>query len=108
MGSPGAGFEGGVAVEVVAGDQPRYPALADPAVAGDLGLAAAFDEYAVMTRRAFDTRGNLADQLFRCLETPYSEVLKYNTVPATKSPCQRIFPLAWFRFRRTVESVEVE
>ena len=38
-----------------------------------------------MTRRAFDTRGNLADQLFRCLETPYSDVLKHNTVPATKS-----------------------
>jgi hypothetical protein len=52
---------------------------------------------AVMTRRAFDTRGNLADQLFRCLETPYSDVLKHNTVPATKKPGQRIFPLAWFR-----------
>ena len=39
---------------------------------------------AVMTRRAFDTRGNLADQLFRCLETPYSDVLEHNTVPATK------------------------
>ena len=38
---------------------------------------------AVMTRRAFDTRGNLADQLFRCLETPYSDVLEHNTVPAT-------------------------
>jgi len=39
---------------------------------------------AVMTRRAFDTRGNLADHLFRCLETPYSDVLEHNTVPATK------------------------
>jgi hypothetical protein len=37
----------------------------------------------VMTRRAFDTRGNLADQLFRCLETPYSDVLKHNTVSPT-------------------------
>ena len=36
-----------------------------------------------MTRRAFDTRGNLADQLFRCLETPYSDVLEHNTVLAT-------------------------
>ena len=44
-----------------------------------------------MTRRAFDTRGNLADQLFRCLETPYSDVLEHNAVPATKSPGQRIF-----------------
>jgi hypothetical protein len=39
---------------------------------------------AVMTRRAFDTRGNLADQLFRCLETPYSDVLEHNTAPATR------------------------
>jgi hypothetical protein len=38
---------------------------------------------AVMTRRAFDTRGNLADQLFRCLETPYSDVLEHNTVSAS-------------------------
>ena len=45
VGSSGAGFEGGVAVEGVAGDQPRYPALGDPVVAGDLRLAAAFDEY---------------------------------------------------------------
>ena len=44
-GRSGAGFEGGVAVEGVAGDQPRYPALGDPVVAGDLGLVAAFDEY---------------------------------------------------------------
>ena len=36
-----------------------------------------------MTRRAFDTRGNLADQLFRCLETPYSDVLEHSAVPAT-------------------------
>jgi len=36
---------------------------------------------AVMTRRAFDTHENLADQLFRCLETPYSDVREYNTVP---------------------------
>jgi len=40
---------------------------------------------AVMTRRAFDTRGNLADQLFRCLETPYSDVLEHNTVSPTMS-----------------------
>jgi hypothetical protein len=40
-----AGFEGRVAVEGVAGDQPRYPALGDPVVVGDLRLAAAFDEY---------------------------------------------------------------
>ena len=45
MGSSGAGFEGGVAVVGVAGDEPRYPTLGDPVVAGDLGLAAAFDEY---------------------------------------------------------------
>jgi hypothetical protein len=45
---------------------------------------------AVMTKRAFDTRGNLADQLFRCRETPYSDVLEHHTFPATKSPCQRI------------------
>jgi hypothetical protein len=37
-----------------------------------------------MTRRAFDTRGNLADQLFRSLETPYSDVLKHSAVPATR------------------------
>ena len=37
--------EGGVAFEGVAGDEPRYPALGDPVVAGDLRLAAAFDEY---------------------------------------------------------------
>jgi hypothetical protein len=43
-----------------------------------------------MTRRAFDTRGNLADQLFRCLETPYSDVLKHNTVPATNVMLQDI------------------
>jgi len=53
---------------------------------------------AVMTRRAFDTRGNLADQLFRCLETPYSDVLEHNTVPATKTPGQIMFSLAWFSF----------
>ena len=45
VGSSGAGFEGVVTFEGVAGDQPRNPALAGPAVAGDLGLAAAFDEY---------------------------------------------------------------
>jgi len=45
VGSSRAGFEGGVAVEGVAGDQPRYPALGDPVVVGDLGLAAAFEEY---------------------------------------------------------------
>ena len=45
VGSSGAGFEGGVAFEGVAGDTPLYPALADPVVAGDLRLAAAFDEY---------------------------------------------------------------
>jgi hypothetical protein len=39
---------------------------------------------AVMTRRAFDTRGNLADQLFRCIETPYSDVLEHNTVSPTR------------------------
>ena len=49
-----------------------------------------------MTRRAFGTRGNLANQLFRCLETPYSDVLEHNTVPATKSPGQRIF--RWLGF----------
>ena len=38
-----------------------------------------------MTMRAFDTRGNLADRLFRCLETPHSDVLEHHTVPATKS-----------------------
>ena len=38
---------------------------------------------AVMTRRAFDTRENLADQLFRCLGTTYSDVMEHNTVPAT-------------------------
>lgn len=37
-----------------------------------------------MTRRAFDTCGNLADRLYRCLETPYSDVLKHHTVPATR------------------------
>jgi len=39
---------------------------------------------AVMTRRAFDTRGNLADHLFRCLGTPYSDVLEHNTVSPTR------------------------
>ena len=43
--SSGAGFEGGVAVEGVAGGHPRYPALGDPVIARDLRLAAAFDEY---------------------------------------------------------------
>jgi hypothetical protein len=61
---------------------------------------------AVMSRRTFDTRGNLADQLFRCLETPYSDFLEHNTVPATKSPGQRIFPLAWFRFCPSQVGVE--
>jgi hypothetical protein len=42
-----------------------------------------------MTRPAFDTRGNLADQLFRCLEKPYSDLLEHDTVLATKSPGQR-------------------
>ena len=34
---------------------------------------------AVMTRRAFDTWGNVADGLCRCLETPYSDVLEHHT-----------------------------
>jgi hypothetical protein len=37
-----------------------------------------------MTRRAFDTRGNLDDHLFRCHETPYSDVMEHHTVPATR------------------------
>ena len=45
LGSSGAGLEGGVAVEGVAGDEPGYPALGDPVVAGDLRLGAALDEY---------------------------------------------------------------
>jgi hypothetical protein len=45
VGSSGAAFEGGLAFEGVAGDQPRYPALGDPVVAGDPRLGAAFDEY---------------------------------------------------------------
>ena len=46
---------------------------------------------AVMTRRAFDTRGNLADQLFRCLETPYSDVLEHHTgvLAAVSDPSDR-------------------
>lgn len=39
---------------------------------------------AVMTRRAFDTWANVADQLCRCLETGYSDVLEHHTVPATE------------------------
>jgi len=46
-----------------------------------------------MTRRAFGTRGNLADQLFRCLETPYSDVLEHNTV----SPTQEVAVESRFR-----------
>jgi len=45
VGSSGAVLEGAVAVEGVAGDEPGYPALGDPVVAGNLRLAADFDEY---------------------------------------------------------------
>ena len=38
-----------------------------------------------MTRRAFDTRGIWAISYFRCLETPYSDVLEHNPVPATRT-----------------------
>ena len=51
-----------------------------------------------MTRRAFDTCANVADQLCRCLETPYSDVLEHHTVPATEKPGQRTSPLAWLCF----------
>ena len=43
-----------------------------------------------MNRRAFDTRGNLADQIFRFLETPFSDVLERHTVPVTKVKLQDI------------------
>ncbi len=52
-----------------------------------------------MTRRAFDTRGNLADQLFRCLETAYSDVLEHNTVPATFENGPRMRVRRPFSFR---------
>jgi hypothetical protein len=33
-----------------------------------------------MTRRAFDTSRNWPTHLFRCLETPYSDVLKHHNI----------------------------
>ena len=50
---PGNCVAAGVAFEGVAGNQPRYPALGDPVVAGDLGLVAAFDEYGGDDRAGF-------------------------------------------------------
>jgi hypothetical protein len=60
-----------------------------------------------MNRRAFDIRGNLADQLIRCLETPYSDVMEHHTVPASRHNAPRRSlrgPFSWHLFTSFAEA----
>ena len=49
-----------------------------------------------MTKRAFDTSRNWLIHLFRCLETPHSDVLKHHTAGAPAFCLFRAFSYLFF------------
>ena len=73
---PGRRFEGGLALEPVAGHELADPALGDAVGTGYLGLGLAGQD-------SGDDKTTTCDTLCRCRETPHSDVLNQDTAPAT-------------------------